>query len=177
MITNPRAYLRILILALGLGLLLAGCNRPLDDAARQARVLEQYEAAKRTDFPGIRDLSGREVLSLLHSRKVVLVDVREPAERAVSVIPGAITEQAFLANATALGADTVVAYCTIGYRSGMFAQRMARQNATVYNLRGGILGWLHAGGNLTDPGGRPVHKVHVYGSTWDLAPLDYQTVW
>ena len=175
------AWAGLLLLAvLAAGVLagvLAGCGQPGDDPSRQAAVLKMYDRYKKADFPGARDLSGGEVLSLLTTRPVVLVDVREPAERAVSTLPGAIPEADFLANRAALANATVVAYCTIGYRSGMFVRGMAHLNATVYNLRGGVLGWLHAGGNLTDPTGRPIQRVHVYGSTWNLAPLRYQAVW
>jgi sodium/bile acid cotransporter 7 len=167
-----------LVLALFLAHVLCGCGQPPgDDASRAARVAEMYMGYKAKDFPRIRDLSGSEVLALAKDRPVVLVDVREPYERAVSTLPGAMSEEAFLARRADMANATVVAYCTIGYRSGMFVRGMAHLNATVYNLRGGVLGWLHAGGNLTDPTGQPSLRVHVYGSTWNLAPLRYQAVW
>lgn len=171
---------RVLVPALILVLaqFLVGCGQPpSDDASRAARVAEMYMGYKTKDFPRIRDLSGGEVLVLAKTRPVVLVDVREPYERAVSTLPGAMSEEAFLAHRAETANATVVAYCTIGYRSGMFVRGMAHLNATVYNLRGGVLGWLHAGGELADPSGTPTNRVHVYGATWNLAPLKYQAVW
>ena len=46
----------------------------------------------------------------------------------------------------------------------------------VYNLRGGILAWIHAGGKVYDQTGETA-RVHVYGQEWDLAPEPYEAIW
>jgi sodium/bile acid cotransporter 7 len=46
----------------------------------------------------------------------------------------------------------------------------------VYNLRGGILAWVHDGGTVYDQNGE-TRRIHVYGRKWNLAPNSYQAVW
>lgn len=69
---------------------------------------------------------------------MVLVDVRAPAETAVSMIPGAVTKAAFEQAAAHYAHHTVVAYCTIGYRSGKYCQELgaAHRAEPVLNLNG-----------------------------------------
>ena len=58
----------------------------------------------------------------------------------------------------------------------MLVRKLRNRGIYVINLRGGLLGWLHAGG-LVHRDGAPVRKVHVYGKAWDLAPSSYETVY
>ena len=147
-----------------------------------------------------------------------LVDVRSKPEQQVSMIPNAITLDQFEANLNANRNDkkpspseahVVVTYCTIGYRSGLEAQRLRDQyNLNVRNLDG-IVGYTHActaltltavknksnisnananadaanvdidvDYNLIDPKTKEAtKKVHVFGSAWDVASDDFQTLW
>ena len=101
--------------------------------------------------------------------RAVLVDVRPERERAVSTIPGAITEEAF----AALPAESdrvIIAYCTIGERSGRFARDLVGNGVDARNLTGGILGWAFDGGELVDRAGEPTKRAHVYGDRWNLLP-------
>ncbi len=102
----------------------------------------------------------------------ILLDVRSDAERAVSVIPGAVVD------ATAIPSGTeVVVYCTIGLRSGVSARELRQRGVDARNLRGGILAWIAAGGSVVDASGTPTHRVHVYGRRWNVLPQSYQAVW
>jgi sodium/bile acid cotransporter 7 len=101
--------------------------------------------------------------------------VRKPAEIAVSTLPGAIDKPSFLENPQKYRDKTVVAFCTIGYRSGLFAQEMAERGLTVKNLKGGILAWVLKGGKVYKTDG-VIKRLHVYGPKWDLAPSAYETV-
>lgn len=105
----------------------------------------------------------------------LMVDVRSAEERAVSQIPNAISLDDYLRP----GAErqAAVLYCTIGYRSAKTALELKAKGLEVRNLRGGILAWLLAGGNLVGPDGQPSFKVHVYGSKWNLLPAPYEGVW
>ena len=102
--------------------------------------------------------------------------VRDSEEQAVSMIPGALTHGKFLEDPDVYKERTVIAYCTISYRSGKFASKLRKRGIHVINLRGGLLAWLHAGGPVHRDG-IPVRKVHVYGKTWDLAPSIYETIY
>ena len=58
----------------------------------------------------------------------------------------------------------VVTYCTVGYRSGKAAVELEKRlGRPVYNLDGGILAWFNQGGEVLDPGGRPVDKIDAWG--------------
>ena len=58
-----------------------------------------------------------------------------------------------------------------------YSQKTFKKNGTpVYNLRGGILAWVHAGGKVYDQTGE-THRIHVYGQDWNLAPEQYETIW
>lgn len=109
--------------------------------------------------------------------KIVLVDVREKEERQVSHIPQSISKEEFLRNQDLYRDHKVISYCTVGYRSGKFTNKLIEQGYKAYNLDGSILTWLHSGGILYDHKNNPTKTVHVYGKTWDLAPNDYVTVY
>ena len=147
----------------------------MSDADKRQQVMEMY-ADYRKDFPGVTEIGAEEAIALLSDADVVFVDVREPEEQAVSMIPGAITDKVLKANLDQYRGKRLIAYCTISYRSGKLAARFARQGVTVVNLKAGLLGWVHAGGPLVR-GHQPLKRLHVYGRKWDLAPADIETVY
>lgn len=156
---------------------LAACSQtPSDDIGRKDRVYALYAAYKK-DFPQAPEITAAEAVALARRGELLPIDTREPAERAVSTLPGAITPAQYLADPGRYAGKKAVAYCTIGYRSGVWAAAKASQGLPVANLAGGLLGWLHAGGTLVDAKGEPTKTVHVYGRTWNLAPVDYTAVW
>ncbi len=125
-------------------------------------------AAKVSDVP---TTTARELLSI-RTRKPILVDVRGDAERAVSVIPGAIT-LAQLATAYPANPGPVVVYCTVGYRSGLVTRELRAKNIPARNLRGGILAWIAAGGILVDATNKQTNHVHVYAAHWAAVPKNF----
>ena len=135
-------------------------------------------AGYKPSFPEVADVSPNEVVALQQELgpELVLVDVREPREREVSMLPGAISREQFDARRDELAGRTVVAYCTIGYRSGRFADELRKAGVDARNLKGSILAWSHAGLPLV-AGGEPTRRLHVYGADWDLAAEGYETVW
>ncbi len=148
---------------------------PSTDADRLARV-EEMVVEVEEQFPEVHVVTVADVGRMLESGSVVLVDVREEKERAVSRIPGSITADDFQREPGRWEGKTVVAYCTIGHRSSEYAARLSTLGMPVSNLRGSILAWTHAGGPLIDEEG-PTNKVHVYDRNWDLAHSRYETVW
>ena len=92
------------------------------------------------------------------------------------MIPGAIDSSRFERRPRHDNIDTIVIYCTIGLRSGLYAEELRRKGHAVRNLRGGILAWVHAGQDVVK-GGRPTRRLHVYGPKWDLLPDGHVAVW
>lgn len=157
--------------------LLAACqNPPQTDPQRQAKAYALYEGYKK-DFPEAVEIRPQEALKRWQDGGVVFIDARSEAERAVSTLPAAVSEHDYLADPSRFAGKQAVIYCTIGYRSGVLVQKLGAKGIPAANLAAGILGWLHAGGPLVDASGAPTRRVHVYGRTWDLAPLAYTAVW
>jgi len=150
-------------------------DRELSDAEKKETVYRMYAGYKK-DFPNVRDLSPQQAMELLNRDKLVFVDIRKPEEMAVSMLPGAVSEQYFLNHPNQYKDKTIVAYCTISYRSGVFARDLAKEGIAVLNLRAGILAWTLEGGKVYDKSGKVVKRVHVYGDKWDYAPAGYETI-
>ena len=147
----------------------------LDDRERRQKVEDMYDDYKK-EFLSVPDITPQEVMTLKSKSKAVLIDIREPDEQQISMLPGAITEEEFVSDPAKYEDAVKVVYCTISYRSGKFAQKLQKKNIMTYNLRGGILGWVHAGGKVYDQNGE-TQRIHVYGRKWNLGPKRFQAVW
>jgi len=106
----------------------------------------------------------------------LVVDVRSPKERGVSMIPGALGANDGAAAAAALStldpAVPVVVYCAGGIRSAKAARVLiAAGHADVRNLEGGIFAWANADRPLQCDG-RPTRYAHPSDEKWGvlLAP-------
>jgi rhodanese-related sulfurtransferase len=143
---------------------------------RLARIEEMVAGFK----PKFRDVPVVQAAALkaeLASGGTVLVDVRSDEERAISMIAGAISSAEFERQAAELEGSPVVTYCTIGYRSSAYAEKLLRDGWNVRNLEGSILAWTHAGGELVDPAGNPTRRVNVYAERWNLVADGYEPVY
>ena len=103
--------------------------------------------------------------------RLILVDCRAVAERDVSSIPTSIHQSEFEAMVKTSSVPrpaVVVCFCTIGFRSGMFAKGMAAKfpgslaessglletagsaesdtQVRFFNMRGSLLAWTHVDG-------------------------------
>ena len=169
LVKNGALALLALILALG-GL--AACEGEKaaanSDKQRLAQVRQMYQGYKE-DFPGVSDIEPQKAIELWKQGKALFVDIRDPEEQEVSMLPGAVTQAQFEQNPDLRKGKTVITYCTISYRSGKFAESLEAKGQKSLNLEGGLLGWVHAGGPVFQ-GDKQVKKIHVYGSRWDLAP-------
>lgn len=146
------------------------------DRARLHQILTLYEGYAR-EFPQVAEITVPELQQRQQQgAKVVLVDVRTPEERAVSVIPGAISQEEFEGNLHQYRDSLIVAYCTIGYRSGKYAQSLQQRGIEVFNLPGSLLAWSHFQGELTNATGI-TNQIHVFDRQWQLTAKDYQPVW
>jgi rhodanese-related sulfurtransferase len=97
----------------------------------------------------IETLEPLEVGKLLHQGKLVLIDVREPAEFAVERIHGALLYPLSTFDVAMLPADgarRVVFHCGSGKRSLTAAEkRLAAGASHAAHMGGGILAWKAAG--------------------------------
>jgi sodium/bile acid cotransporter 7 len=159
-------------------IVLAACatERPPEDNAAKLDAVEAMATRYKASYPTLEEVLAKDLSTSGVGEDTILVDVREPEERAVSRIPGSISKEDFEANPESYKGKRVVAYCTIGYRSGKWAAFQWRQGVDAVNLRGSILAWTHAGGALVDAEGNPTKRVHVYGEEWDLVPEGYESV-
>lgn len=109
--------------------------------------------------------------------EVVLLDIREPAEYAVSHLPGALQvgpdadAATVLARARDVRGKRVVVYCSVGVRSSKLASRVAADlkkagAQSVENLSGGIFRWHNERRPLVDRTGAPTDLVHKYDAYW-----------
>jgi sodium/bile acid cotransporter 7 len=164
----------LLIVILGPAVSASG-DRQLSDAEKKGVVYRLYAGYKK-EFPAVKDISPQRAMELMNQNMVVFVDTRKPAEIAVSKLPGAVSKPDFLSDPDRYQNMTIVAYCTISYRSGVFAREMSKQGITVMNLQGGILAWILEGGKVYGKSGEVVKRVHVYGDKWDYVPAGYESV-
>jgi sodium/bile acid cotransporter 7 len=154
------------------------CQDPgaLPDDEKRARIDELYEGYKR-EFPDVPEVTVETLVKQLAGPEPpVVVDVRDDEERAVSMIPGALSQEEFEERHEQLAGREVVTYCTIGYRSGLYTQKLVDEGWDAHNLRGSIVSWTHVGGEL-DQGGSRTRRVHVYGRKWNLVAQGYEAVW
>ena len=172
---NIKWTLLIVILIIG-GLIMppgSPGESALSDAQKIQQVYRMYSDYKK-DFPEVMDMTPQAAKALLKKDQIIFVDTRKPAEMRVSTLPAAITKKEFMKHPGKYNGKTVVTYCTISYRSGVFARNMAEEGITVYNLTGGILAWTLEGGKVYDTAGE-TKRIHVYGNKWDLSPSGYET--
>ena len=142
---------------------------------KQAQIEAVYARSKRL-FPEVPELTVEELDRLSSTTSVVLVDVRAEKEQNVSMIPGAVTAQEFERFPDRYRNGTIVAYCTVGHRSGLYAKKLLSQGWQAFNLKGAILAWTHADRDLVDQHG-PTRRVHVAGSKWSFEADGYHPTW
>jgi len=104
----------------------------------------------------------------------VIVDVRSKAETDISMIPGALTKSEFERTADQHRDKEIIVYCTIGVRSGHYADALNENGWNASNYKGSILDWC--GHNLPlMASGQATNRVHTYNQ-WYSAPSNYVSV-
>ena len=144
----------------------------LTDYDKREEVTLLYEVYRTKSFRGIEDISPEEIL-LDSNDNYVFVDIREENEKNISIIPGAISFDNFEKDVEDYLDKKIIAYCTIGNRSGQYVKVLDNKNIDAYNLIGGILLWVHDGGEVVSPAGNITKKVHVSRPRWNLLPKGY----
>ncbi|MEL6338364.1 MAG: rhodanese-like domain-containing protein [Myxococcota bacterium] len=99
----------------------------------------------------------------------LLLDVRSLDEYRVSRIPGAIHfPPGAPIDLRVENASSVVAYCSVGVRSGWEVARLRSYGIVARNLEGAIFRWASQGRPLVDDKG-PTKRVHGYNRFWERA--------
>ena len=101
--------------------------------------------------------------------RFVIVDVRGKKETDVSVIPGAMTQAEFEAAAKLHQGKIVVVYCTVGYRSGIYAKKLRKKGWNAVNYKGSILDWCNNQLPVVTRTGESTKRVHTYNSSYSVA--------
>ncbi len=129
----------------------------------------------------VKEISVEELSEQLqqHSSQILLFDVREEQEYAVSHIQGAVRlspeikseEFRHILKKTA-HTKKIVLYCSVGKRSGDAAYRLERIATesgaeAVYNLTGGIFRWHNSGFPVMNEQG-VVRRVHPFNRFWQM---------
>ncbi|KAK4535869.1 hypothetical protein CDCA_CDCA06G1894 [Cyanidium caldarium] len=166
----------------------------MDRSEKQKRLetwmaqLERMSHASTDEPPLLRTETLRSWLEMRPpQRRVLLVDVREPEERRVSILRTAVTPleaerqiQQQVKKRWEAEHAVLVAYCTAGVRSGAYARawlaRHPEWRGRVYNAEG-ILGATYIAPELIvdAESGESVRRVHVYTAAWDWAADGFDT--
>lgn len=140
-------------------LALGGCG--------SAVTWESVDAMIARDFPDVNHITPDQ---LPVGDDVLVLDVRDEAEYAVSHLPGAmrVTELDLALSLVAeRSARQVVAYCSVGYRSSRLAQELQAAGVDAVNLHHGIFGWAN-GGRAVVRDDDTALTVHPYDDKWGV---------
>ena len=152
-------------------LVVAGCFGGI--ASSHAIGWSLVNAKIRRDFPAVRRITTVELAEWINDPRrsqPFLLDVRERAEFEVSHLPRAhhVAPDAPASTVHQPIDLPIVTYCSVGYRSGAFAERLRAAGFTnVVNLEGSIFRWANEGRPLFRHQ-RQVEMVHPYNRTWGL---------
>lgn len=135
-------------------------------------LLEQSQSLEKAKTSNIQASQAK----LAPQPKLIVVDVREPREYNVSIIPGAITKEQYEKNKEQFAHATIVPYCTVGGRSAQYARELASEGIKVMNFKESIIGWCEAKLPLVTLDGKPTQRVHTYNSR-NRVPSEYQPVY
>lgn len=158
-----------------LALLLCPVSVLAQTNAEKRQQVERMIAAFAPGF-SVPEIDVGTAKNLLGRSNILFLDVREPKETQVSLIPNAITKQQFEAKPELYKDQNIIVYCTIGYRSSKYAEQWNQRGYRMSNLRGSLLLWAHENGPLVDQQGKPTRQVHTYAKRWSLVPDTYQSV-
>ena len=136
---------------------------------------EKTKSWVRSEFPDVEQVSAEDLRLRLDSGRPnrnapIVLDVRTADEYEVSHLRGAIRVDPdgdlpdFLR--TLDHEASVVAYCSVGYRSSRLVERLRKEGFTdAKNLEGSIFEWANKGYPL-ERDGAPVQEVHPYDAEW-----------
>jgi len=122
----------------------------------------------KNNFSDVQHITIDEFIIEKQDKQILLIDVRETEEYAVSRIPGAlnITDANEIAKLANDSDQEVVVYCSVGYRSAVMAQKLQEIGIVdVVNLQGSIFAWANADMPLENELG-DTKVVHPFNNHW-----------
>ncbi|NEO82665.1 MAG: rhodanese-like domain-containing protein [Spirulina sp. SIO3F2] len=158
----PHHLRSLLLLAV---LLLSGCKT-------QNLAWDTLKSQIREEFPAVEHMAIAEFdqhRQATSPTKILIVDVREPEEFAVSHLQNAVNlknPDEILRLAQQQQVEQIVLYCSVGYRSAQMAQALEQRGwEAVVNLEGSIFEWANSGRPvfLAD---EEVEVVHPFDPSW-----------
>ena len=153
--------MRAAVLSLVLVISSAACAGDLTWQSITREITEKFPAAKTIAVSELR-------AKLKNKEPVVLIDVREEKEFEVSRLQGAvhITRATEVVHRYRSYPGTVVAYCSVGYRSGAMVEQLTEAGMKrVFNLKGSIFEWANRGYPVVNQRGVTPY-VHPYDRHW-----------
>ena len=142
-------------------------------AKRFAKAKNEIEA----QFPLVKHITIDEYLAAPDDK--LIVDVRAQKEYQISRIPGAVHaatpgDLLTYANVAQANGQTLLVYCSLGWRSAESAQYLVDQKIdNVQNLHGSIFEWGNRHLPLENDKGK-TDKVHPYNFVWGWLYLEDQ---
>jgi rhodanese-related sulfurtransferase len=153
--------MRAAVLSLVLVMSSAACAGDLTWQSITREITEKFPEAKTITVSELR-------AKLKNKEPVVLIDVREEKEFAVSRLQGAvhITRVTEVVRRYRSYPGTVVVYCSVGYRSGAMVEQLTEAGMKrVFNLKGSIFEWANRGYPVVNQRGMTPY-VHPYDRHW-----------
>jgi rhodanese-related sulfurtransferase len=138
-----------------------------------AQTWDSILQAIRKKFPTVKQLSTDELarwLSDTNRPAPLLIDARSKEEFAVSQLRNAQHLESVKQVSQMAGSNSrpLIVYCSVGYRSSAFAEKLQRAGFTnVFNLEGSIFAWVNEGKPVyRGPQKLDPPKVHPYDKKW-----------
>lgn len=162
-------------------LFIVACGQKQDEMlakeSRWQKIEAMFDEYKNNHFPEIPSITVEELKKKMNDQNVIIIDARSSEERAVSFIPTSISQEEFEKNRVQYSDASIITYCTIGYRSGIYAKKLREGKINARNLKGGVLAWAHNSNTFINEEGKTKKQIHVYGEEWALVPDEYEAVW
>lgn len=116
-------------------------------------------------------ISAKDLIPIIESKSndYILIDVRSKEEQMASTIKKAVPKVFFDGHKKYYKKKQIYVYCTIGDRGAKYAKELSKEGYIVKNLEGGILAWVHNGGEL-EQNGKPTKAVRFLNEAWNLLP-------
>ena len=139
--------------------------------AAQPDPLDAIRPAVSARYPRVSWTTAAELSRWMEGgRSLTILDTRPTAEYRVAHLRGARQVEPDESNIEGLHLEAeadIIVYCSVGWRSGAFADRLLSAGyGHVWNLEGGLFRWANEGREMFDAEGRRAMRAHPYDEIW-----------